>query len=489
MLKAKEKYIGNYNLIGTFLILVVFAFVVIMLSINSKIDNFKIIEKDIKNKFLEDKKNDIKFKINNINLLIENLNQSNYNDIQHNKKFIKNFITSINQHKNNPIMIHKINKELPYYNELMENGEYYKYNHNFDENEQKNVFTIEYFFYNKHFNWVLSTKFTDNIMHKEIESWKKNLDMLILDNIYVHISLLFFFSIALLLVIYIINKFANKTIMKCKDSIKEREKDLKQKIFKLEQQIDEEKEKYTSIKKVVQKQSKMLALGEMLANLSHQWRQPLTDISKTAMSLKNKIEKNQITTEENINQLTQINNSALYLSRTVDDFKVFLKADSLKIDFNVNDIIEKALTINQSIFEKNKIKIIKNFDDDVMTHNLSFGLLQALVNIMYNSKDALKNLPEDERYIFISTQKYARSVGIIITDTGKGIPPEILGDVFKPYFTTKQKTYGTGLGLHMAHNIIDQNMSGKLTVQNKRFTYENYSFIGASFTIELKISE
>ena len=143
MLKAKEKYIGNYNLIGTFLILVVFAFVVIMLSINTKIDNFKIIEKDIKNKFLEDKKNDIKFKINNINLLIENLNQSNYNDIQHNKKFIKNFITSINQHKNNPIMIHKINKELPYYNELMENGEYYKYNHNFDENEQKNVFNIE----------------------------------------------------------------------------------------------------------------------------------------------------------------------------------------------------------------------------------------------------------------------------------------------------------------------------------------------------------
>jgi len=489
MLKINEKNLGNFNLIGTFIILIIFAFTVVLLSTNSNIDDFTKVETDIKKKFLEDKKEDIKFKINNINILIQNLEDLSNRTLEQKQQFIQGFIDQINEKRKYPIVITPLEKDVSYYKELIAKGEIFIYDKSFDTKESKDGFMLEYLFLNRNFKWVISTKFEDNIMSKEISMWKKHLNVLILDNIYVHISLLFFFSIALLLMVYIINKLSNKTLTQCKKENAKREQDLQQNINKLEQQIEEEKEKFKNQQNIVQKQSKMLALGEMLSNLSNQWRQPLADISKTALNIQNKIEKHQIATNEDIEQLSAINNSALYLSRTIDDFKVFLKADNLKIDFIVNEIIDKSLTINEAIITKNKIKVIQDLDAPITIHNLSFGLLQALVNIIYNSKDALKNMPEDERYIFITTRNHAKSVEIIVTDTGKGIPEEIIGDIFKPYFTTKQKTYGTGLGLHMAHNIIEQNMSGKITVQNKTINYKNYSFSGASFNIELKISE
>ena len=162
-----------------------------------------------------------------------------------------------------------------------------------------------------------------------------------------------------------------------------------------------------------------------------------------------------VATNEDIEKLTHINNSAEYLSRTIEDFRVFLKADSLKIDFVINEIIEKAIVINEAIIEKNNIKIIKELDEDKSVYNLSFGLLQAMVNIIYNAKDALKKIPEEDRYIFITTKNHDdRIEDNSITDTGKGIPEDIIGNIFRPYFTTKQKTYGTGLRTYIWHIIL-----------------------------------
>ena len=482
MLKNNEKSIGNINLISTFLVLMLVAFVVIMLSVNSKLDDFEGLQTEIKTKFLEDKKNDIKYKLYNLNILIDSHGTKN---IEKSKQFIKEFISKINKNKHNIITIKQLSKNMLYYEDLIQKGEHYKSDKYFDEEMQKDIVSGEYLVLNKNWNWVISAKFDDNIINEQILTWEEHLLTLIKDNIYVHISLLFLFAISLLLVMYVTNRFANKTIAKCRDSIKEREKDLKKEIHKLQHKVEEETEKFNTQTKIMQKQSKMLALGEMLGNLSHQWRQPLTDISETSASIKSKIETHMIATDEDIEKLTHINNSAEYLSRTIEDFRVFLKADSLKIDFIVNEIIEKALMINESIIEKNNIKIIKEFDEDKTVHNLSFGLLQAMVNIIYNAKDALKKIPEDDRYIFITTKNNEDSIEVTVTDTGKGIPEDVIGNIFKPYFTTKQKTYGTGLGLHMAYNIVEQNMSGKIEVSNKNVKYKSGSYTGASFKIIL----
>ena len=482
MLKNNEKSIGNINLISTFLVLLLVAFVVIMLSVNSKLDDFDGLQTEIKTKFLEDKKNDIKYKLYNLNILIDSYG---IKDIEKNKQFIKEFISKINENKHNIITIKKLSKDIVYYDALVKQGEYYKGDKIFDEMTKKYVISGEYLVLNKNWNWVISAKFNDDIINEQILTWEEHLLTLIRDNIYVHIALLFLFAISLLLVMYVTNRFANKTIAKCRDSIKIREKDLKKEIHKLEIKVDEETNKFSEQSKIMQKQSKMLALGEMLGNLSHQWRQPLTDISETSDSIKSKIETHMIATDEDIEKLIHIKSSAEYLSRTIDDFRVFLKADSLKIDFIVNEIIEKATLINEAIIVKNNIKIIKELDDDMAVHNLSFGLLQAMVNIIYNAKDALKKIPEEDRYIFITTKNHKDCIEITITDTGKGIPEDVIGNIFRPYFTTKQKTYGTGLGLHMAYNIIEQNMSGKIEVSNKNVTYKSGSYTGASFSIKL----
>lgn len=486
MLKNNEKSIGNINLIGTFLILMMVAFVVIMLSVNSKLEDFEALQTEIKTKFLEDKKKDIKYKLYNLNTLIDSYGTKN---IEKNKQFIKEFIGKINDNKHNNITIKRLSKNMPYYDDLIKKGEYYKNNQYFDEETQKDIVSGEYLVLNKTWNWVISAKFNDDIINEQILTWEEHLLTLIRDNIYVHISLLFLFAISLLLVMYVINRFANKTIVKCRESIKEREKALKQDIHKLQQKLEEETERFTKQTKIMQKQSKMLALAEMLGNLSHQWRQPLTDISETSESIKAKIETQTIATDEDIEKLTHIKNSADYLSKTIDDFRVFLKADSLKIDFIVNEIVEKATLINESIIEKNNIKIIKELDTDMNVHNLSFGLLQAMVNIIYNAKDALKKIPEEDRFIFITTKNHEDRIEITITDTGKGIPEDVIGNIFKPYFTTKQKTYGTGLGLHMAYNIIEQNMSGKIEVCNKKVEYKTANYTGASFSIILYLND
>ena len=482
MLRHNEKSIGNLNLIGTFLVLMFVAFVVIMLSVNSKLDDFNSLQTEIKTKFIEEQKDDIKYKLYNINVLINKYDSKN---TAQNKQFITDFISQINKSKHHVIKIQELTKNMPFYEDIVKNGEYTQTEKYLDKETNEYIMTVEYLVLNTNWNWVISAKFEDDIINEELQTWEEHLLELIRDNIYVHISLLFLFAIALLLVMYVINRFANKTIAKCRESIRVREKTLKLEINKLQNKVEEETEKFNDQTKIMQKQSKMLALGEMLGNLSHQWRQPLTDISETAVEIKSKIEKDMLATDEDIEKLVHINNSAEYLSRTIEDFRVFLKADSLKIDFAINEIIEKATKINEAIIEKNKIQVIKELDDDKVIHNLSFGLLQAMVNIIYNAKDALKKVPEEDRFIFISTKNFEDRVELTITDTGNGIPEDVIGNIFRPYFTTKQKTYGTGLGLHMAYNIIEQNMSGKISVTNKNVTYKSGSYTGASFSIIL----
>ncbi len=488
MFKINERNVKKFNIIGTFVILIIFAFSVVLLSTSSNIEDFAYIENDIKNKFLEEKKNDIRFEIKNLNILIEYTNKLNPNDREKNKKSLLEVVKEMNKNKNNIITITPLEKNSQYFEELQKKQEIFIYKKNFDKKENKELVTIKYLFLNKNFNWLISTQFKNDIMDKEINILKKHLNTFILDNIYVHISLLFFFSIALLLMVYVINKFSTKTLSKCKKNNFKREEKLKHTIQELEQGIQREKEKYAAQSKMIQKQSKMLALGEMLGNLSHQWREPLENISKSSRSIKSQIEMYKKVTDADIEKLASINNSSEYLIRTIEDFRVFLKADSLKTDFFINEIIEKAITLDKAIIEKNHIKIIKDLDEDISIHNLSFGLLQVIINIIYNAKDALKKIPQDDRFIFISTKKDKNSVYITITDTGDGISEDVIGNIFKPYFTTKEKTYGTGLGLHMAYNIIEQNMSGKISAHNKNTTYNSKNYLGASFTIILDIN-
>jgi signal transduction histidine kinase len=129
-----------------------------------------------------------------------------------------------------------------------------------------------------------------------------------------------------------------------------------------------------------------------------------------------------------------------------------------------------------------------NLDDNLSIHGYANELKQCFINIFNNSKDALKDIDDDTKLFFITTQQESdSSVKIIFKDNGKGISKENLNKVFEPYFTTKHKSQGTGLGLHMTYNMITRGMQGTITIANVEYEYNGNIYKGAQITIILPI--
>ena len=235
-------------------------------------------------------------------------------------------------------------------------------------------------------------------------------------------------------------------------------------------------------------QTKLAAMGEMIGNIAHQWRQPLNIISITASGSRLKKEMNLLTDEMLNDALKSISETTEHLSNTIDVFKDFLKEDKEKSLFNLTQNINNNISLIESILKENHIILDLNLDNDIYLYNFANEFSQALINILHNASDAInsKRKKDELRLIKITTKQTKDSVLIEIVDNAGGIDKEIIDKIFEPYFTTKHKYQGTGLGLYMTHKIIQTSMKGKITVSNKQFVFENKECIGALFKITLK---
>ena len=240
--------------------------------------------------------------------------------------------------------------------------------------------------------------------------------------------------------------------------------------------------------KLLLQQTKMAAMGEMLQNIAHQWRQPLSIISTASTGLLVKKELNIKTTpEEDIKTLNAINDSTQYLSETIHAFSDFFNPSKAKTLFKIKDIYQKTLNIVLSKFKNANIEIVENIEDISIT-NLDNELIQVMMNLLNNARDVLITKENIKRYIFVNISKTDHNVVITIKDNGGGVPFEIIEKIFEPYFTTKHKSQGIGIGLYMCQEIISKHMNGKLTVSNKNFTYKDVQYKGAEFKIEFPLS-
>ena len=249
----------------------------------------------------------------------------------------------------------------------------------------------------------------------------------------------------------------------------------------LKQQIVQNQQK----DKILNEQSKMAAMGEMIGNIAHQWRQPLSAISTAATGIIIQKEYNMFEEDKLVKTCSIINDNAQYLSRTIDDFKNFIKGDRTRKIFNLNNNIESFLHLVDSSIKNNQIKIILDLQEDIQIDGYENELIQCLINIFNNAKDALKEKNIGERLIFISTYINEDKTIIKIKDNAGGIQPEVLPHVFEAYFTTKHKSQGTGLGLNMTYNLIVNGMSGNIEVKNITYEYEGNNYSGAEFFISL----
>ncbi|NQY93964.1 MAG: cache domain-containing protein, partial [Campylobacteraceae bacterium] len=236
-------------------------------------------------------------------------------------------------------------------------------------------------------------------------------------------------------------------------------------------------------------QSKMAAMGEMLENIAHQWRQPLSVISAAASGMKLQKDYKLLEDEQFYRSINSILNNTEHLSETINTFRDFFKSDQEKILINLNHTFSKTRKLINSKYKNSNIDIICNIED-VELVGLETDLIQVLMNILSNAKDALESVPTDEKkYIFVNIYKDKYHAIIKIKDNAGGIPPEILSKIFDPYFTTKHKAQGTGIGLYMSTEIISKHMNGELKVMNSSYIYEDKSFTGAEFIITLPLKE
>ena len=238
-------------------------------------------------------------------------------------------------------------------------------------------------------------------------------------------------------------------------------------------------------------QTKLASMGEMIGNIAHQWRQPLNIISVTASGTKIKKELGVLSDESLINSLKQISDTTEHLSETIDVFKDFLKEDKERSLFNLSQNIQNSLALIEPVLKKNEVKIDLELDNDIYLYNFSNEFNQALINILHNANEAILNsdIKNDElRLIKITTKQEKNRAIIEIIDNAGGIEKNIIKKVFEPYFTTKHKYQGTGLGLYMTHKIIKMSMRGSINVNNKNFIYEGKKYKGAFFRISLAIN-
>lgn len=214
-------------------------------------------------------------------------------------------------------------------------------------------------------------------------------------------------------------------------------------------------------------QGRQAAMGEMIGNIAHQWRQPLNSLGLIVQELRltyGREDFNKDTLDASVKKAMALIN---HMSGTIEDFRNYFKPDQSKMRFSVKQAIDKTLALVESSLESLSISVELVEIDDVYINGYANEFSQVLLNILLNSRDAFQDRSIDLRRV-ITIRLFAdnqRSV-LSIADNAGGIPEDIIDKIFDPYFTTKGPDKGTGIGLYMAKNIIEKNMGGRLTVSN-----------------------
>ncbi|MDX9744816.1 MAG: HAMP domain-containing sensor histidine kinase, partial [Arcobacteraceae bacterium] len=238
---------------------------------------------------------------------------------------------------------------------------------------------------------------------------------------------------------------------------------------------------------LLQQQSRLAALGEMIGNIAHQWRQPLSVITTAVSGLQFKQEMEIQITRDMITHLADtVIKQANYLSHTIDDFRDFIKNDKTKELFHISKLIEDTVHLLDATLKANTIELLLKLDDTLVYNGYKNQLSQVLMNIVNNAKDAFKEQNQTKKHIIIQTMQEANLIKIEIIDNAGGISEEIKGKIFDPYFTTKDKTQGTGLGLYICVNIIKKYFDGKIYVEDVIEKIEDDFYRGTKFVIEFE---
>ncbi len=285
----------------------------------------------------------------------------------------------------------------------------------------------------------------------------------------------FFVALGMMAVLLIILNYGFNVLIK---RLEESEASLRHLNHTLEDRVNEEIQCRIQNEQLLMHQSRLASMGEMIGNIAHQWRQPLTELGATLMNLQMLWDLKKLTNEIFLERIKHSENLIAYMSKTIDDFRNFFTSDNRKEHYCLNDIIKKAVDLIKSALKNHHIRLTIEEESIYQLEGYPSQFAQAILNIISNAKDILleRHIKEPHIHIFIGKSSEEHLI-VRIEDNGGGIFIEPIDRIFEPYVSTKHAKSGTGIGLYMSKTIIEKNAQGTLKAYN--------TTVGACFEIIL----
>ncbi len=312
---------------------------------------------------------------------------------------------------------------------------------------------------------------------QDITQWKEILHKAILQSLIT--------MIILMLITAIIISYGFDTILKKLDESNNKLRESQNTLENLNKnlQIKVENEIYKRLKKeneanekekMLLHQSKLASMGEMIGNIAHQWRQPLTELSSILINLELFFERDKLTKEKFQTKVKEANDQIMFMSKTIDDFRNFFTSNKKEEEYKISSVIDNVRKLMDSPLKNSDINFKIEIDNDFLLCGYPNEVSQALLNIVCNAKDAILERNVKESLIIIKTFTQDMKNIVTIEDNAGGVHVTPIEKIFEPYFSTKHAKSGTGIGLYMTKTIIEKNNHALIEVKN---TQEGTIFI------------
>ncbi|BFU78448.1 hypothetical protein ALC152_16630 [Arcobacter sp. 15-2] len=326
-------------------------------------------------------------------------------------------------------------------------------------------------------------KAIQTIDKKELQQIIKSYQNFKIEQTYNYKAFFIVLAILCMLILFIIFKqyYLKKANKKLQLLVSQKTKNLEDLNKTLEERIKKAIKENSKKDAILYQQSKNAQMGEMIGNIAHQWRQPLSLISTAASGILAQKEFGILTDEKENQALNAIIEKATFLSTTIDTFRDYIKEKKELTEVILQERLEKDINIVKASLTNNYIILHKelNKSEPIKINLLAGELSQVVINILNNAKDVLVERKVEKPTIYFTVHKKNNQAIITVEDNAGGIQDDVLAKIFNPYFTTKHQSLGTGLGLYMSKEIIEKHLNGSLTATNTNR--------GALFTIVLPL--
>jgi signal transduction histidine kinase len=246
----------------------------------------------------------------------------------------------------------------------------------------------------------------------------------------------------------------------------------------LREKMEEEKKLRIEKEQLLISKNKLAHIGEMLNNISHQWKQPLNIINMVAEELEDISLMEEVDRKMIMNESKNIKEQVTFMSKTIDDFSSFTSPKSANYEFKLNDAVDEALKLLNYSLKHHEVNVsTKNIEELTLKGNRN-EFVHVLLNLITNSVDAVaaRNIQFPE--ISIECMKISDNIyDIVYSDNAGGLHDISPEEIFEPYISTKKGEVGTGIGLYLTKQILQKNFNASIRAENKNN--------GAVFYIEI----